>query len=436
MKPSSITLYELNNMIRELLETQLAHRYWVTAEISEMRTASNHHCYLTLIENSEDGNDIVARASAHIWRTNYMMIAQKFHRAAGEVLTNGIKVLVEVEINFHEVYGYSLNITDLDPSYTLGNILKRMQEILRQLEGEGIIDLNKSLPLPRPLLRIAVISSETAAGYGDFLHQMTQTGYPFVCQLFPAIMQGPKTEDSIIETLNIIHSQQEKWDAVVIIRGGGASSDLWAFDSYLLAANVAQFPLPIITGIGHERDKSILDYVAHTALKTPTAVAAFIIDCYEQEYALIEDLEQQLHQSVTRIIQREQQRIEVTGHRLHTAALQIGSMQEERLLRLKSRISLLAQQNITKAHKYLEQIPFRLRYQAQDCLQKNKIRLDEFSRALSLLDPKNVLKRGFSITTLNGKAVKNADVLQTGQTIVTHFASGKAESRIEHIEKE
>lgn len=435
MRPSSLTLYELNNLIRELLETQLAHRFWVTAEINEIRTAGNQHCYLTLIENSDDGNDIIARASAHIWRNTHFMIRRKFQHATGQDLSNGMKVLVEVEIDFHEVYGYSLNITDIDPTYTLGDAEKRRQEILQKLENDGIIDLNKGLNLPRILTKIAVITSETAAGYGDFLHQITQTGFPFHCELFPAVMQGPKTEESIIDALNKINRQKKLWDAVVIIRGGGASSDLWAFDSYALAENVANFPLPVITGIGHERDKSILDFVAHTSLKTPTAVAAFLIDRFETELALLEDFEVRLHDAAAQIIKNERQRLEITGHRLHSAALQVGRVQEERLLLLKTKISLHVRQHISDEHRRLERIPLHLRHYSQGIMQQEKNRMNEIGKSLTLLDPKNVLQRGYSITLQNGKAVKDAGTLKQGSILVTHFAKGQVESRVEHIKK-
>ena len=254
-QPAALSLFELNARVRAMLHHTLPDCYWVAAEISDLRVASNGHCYMELVQKDTFSGSLVAKARAMIWRQNYVMVRSHFEHATQQRLVAGIKVLVYVSVEFHELYGYSLNIVDIDPTYTLGDLAQRRQEIIRQLQDDGVMDLNKELPLPRVLRRIAVISSATAAGYGDFCNQLQQSGYDFTLKLFPAVMQGDKVERSVIDALNAIAAECDDWDVVVIIRGGGATTDLNGFESYLLATNVAQFPLPILTGIGHERDR-------------------------------------------------------------------------------------------------------------------------------------------------------------------------------------
>ena len=264
----ALTLYELNGLVRETLELTLSDAYWVKAEISELRV--NRHCYMELVQKDARGNGIVAKARAQVWANVWAFIRPMFEQTTGQALAAGMQVLVKVEVTFHELYGYSLNVTDIDPAYTLGDIAQRRLEILQQLKDEGIDTMNKELPLPRLLQRIAVISSASAAGYGDFCNQLNnnQRGLAFKTELFAAAMQGNEVENSVIAALNRIAERVDEWDVVVIIRGGGATSDLQGFDSLLLAENVAQFPLPVITGIGHERDDTVIDMISHTRVKT------------------------------------------------------------------------------------------------------------------------------------------------------------------------
>ena len=275
----ALSLYELNNLVRSRLEHAFPEEYWVQAELSDVRSNATGHCYLELIEKDARGNNLIARARAMIWNQVYRLLKPYFEQETGQAFVSGLKVLVKVTVGFHELYGYSLTILDIDPSYTLGDMARRRREILAKLEEEGVLTLNKELEMPLLPQRIAVISSATAAGYGDFCNQLAGNpyGYVFYPRLFPAMMQGERVEESIIGALNRIYSHAEAWDVVVIIRGGGATSDLSNFDSYLLAANCAQFPLPIITGIGHERDDTVIDAVAHTRVKTPTAAAEYLI---------------------------------------------------------------------------------------------------------------------------------------------------------------
>ena len=276
------TLYELNQLVRETLETEMPDEYWVEAELSECRE-SRGHCYLELIQKEELTNTPIARASAKCWANSWTVIHPYFERTAGQALHAGMKVLLKVYPQFHEAFGFSWIVTDIDPTYTIGDSARRRQEIIRQLKEEGVFDLQRELSLPLFAQRIAVITSETAAGYGDFLNQLQQNEYGFCFEvtLFPAIMQGEQVEQSVINALNQIHAEMsdnnDVFDVVVMIRGGGATSDMSGFDTLALAENVANFPIPIITGIGHERDECILDMISHTRMKTPTAAAAFLI---------------------------------------------------------------------------------------------------------------------------------------------------------------
>ena len=279
---SVLSLTELNRNIKQALRDALPETYWVRAETSEVRVNSySGHCYLEFIEKDERTGQVAARARGTIWAQQYAVIRPYFEEETGRPFTSGLKVLVRVAVDFHELYGLSLTVHDIDPSFTVGDLVRRRKEIIRQLQADGVFDLNRSLSLPPRPQRIAVISSATAAGYEDFTDQLlgNEYGFPFYVRLYPALMQGERTEASIIAALDRIYAVREAFDVVVIIRGGGSTADLSSFDSYALAANCAQFPLPIITGIGHERDDTVVDLVAHTRLKTPTAVAAFLIDC-------------------------------------------------------------------------------------------------------------------------------------------------------------
>ena len=280
MEQNVLSLYELNRLVRNVLEDAFDQSYWIQAELSDVGVNRTGHCYVDFVQKAPKGNAIIARARGTIWANVYALLAPYFEQQTGQRFAAGIKVLVKVEVNYHEAYGFSLNVIDIDPTYTLGDLARRRQEILRQLEEEGVLTLNKELEMPVLPQRVAVISAATAAGYGDFCNQLFNNpkGFVFYPKLFPAVMQGEQTERTIISALNVIAEEQEKWDVVVIIRGGGATSDLASFDTYLLAANVAQFPLPIITGIGHERDDTVLDMISHTRVKTPTAAAEFLID--------------------------------------------------------------------------------------------------------------------------------------------------------------
>lgn len=412
-----LTLFELNSLVHEVIEDNFDEQYWVVGELSDVSTpAFGGHFYGELVQKDEESDRIVARARITCWARNYNMIRLRFQKEAGETLRKGLQVKLLVEVNFHEQYGYSLNVVDIDSTFTLGDLAKRRREILQQLEKDGILHDNQSLPLPRMLKRIAVISSATAAGYGDFCHQLEENdyGFHFEVHLFPAVMQGEQVPESIIAALEEISSSSGEvgrglpFDLVVIIRGGGASSDLSDFDSYELAACIALYPLPVLTGIGHERDETVLDYVAHTKVKTPTAAAAFIIEHQAEEAALLDDLYQRITHSAKEQIQREKQRLE--HQRAVLPLLFMGFYQRQQ-----NKLALLSQ---------------RLSSSAKQSLEREKHSFQLMQQRLDSLDPRLLLKRGYTITTCGGKLVRSIGGLAEGEVLTTQTDKGEIYSKV------
>ena len=395
------TLFELNRLVRETIECEMPNEYWVEAELSECRE-SRGHCYMELIEKDEQTATPIAKASAKCWASKWILVRPYFERTTGQRLVAGMKVLLKVYPQFHEAFGFSWIVTDIDPTYTLGDMARKRQEIIRQLKEEGVFDLQKELTLPLFCQRIAVISSETAAGYGDFCNQLADNpyGFQFQTQLFPAIMQGESIEQSIINALERIYDQP--FDCVVIIRGGGATSDMSGFDTLALAEHVANFPLPIITGIGHDRDESILDMVSHTRVKTPTAAAALLIDHLKE----VLDTVNNAQNSITRLVQQ----------KLSTLSTQLSSVSEA-IPRLFSIVKTRQEAKIDALQQRLPMLIER-RFLAENH------RLQLMEEKLKALDPQLLLKRGYSITLHKGRAVKDATTLKAGDEIETHLAQG------------
>ncbi|MBQ2193300.1 MAG: exodeoxyribonuclease VII large subunit, partial [Prevotella sp.] len=340
MQKRAYTLKELNAMVRDAIETELPDEYWVQAELAECRE-SRGHCYMELIEKDELNNTPIARSSAKCWKSTWNVVRPYFERETGQRLHAGMKVLLKVYAQFHEAFGFSWIVTDIDPTYTLGDMARRRQEIIAHLKAEGVFDLNRELYMPLFPQRIAVISSATAAGYGDFCNQLADNpyGFYFSTQLFEATMQGEATEQSIIQALNRIYLSVNSFDVVVIIRGGGATSDLSCFDSLPLAENVANFPLPVITGIGHDRDESIIDMVAHTNVKTPTAAAALLISCLKDVLDAINQAEATITRRVRSQLEMEKLRLNRITSILPRLFPTIKARQETRLDALYNRIS-------------------------------------------------------------------------------------------------
>ena len=426
----ALTLYELNGLVRETLELTLNDEYWVQAEIAELRV--NRHCYMELVQKEARGNGIVAKARAQVWANRWTFIKPMFEQMTGQTLASGMQVLLKVEVTFHELYGYSLNVTDLDPSYTLGDITRHRQEILRRLAEEGIETMNKELPLPRLLQRIAVISSASAAGYGDFCNQLNnnQRGLAFKTKLFQAVMQGNDVESSVVSALNRIAEQQDEWDVVVIIRGGGATSDLQGFDSLLLAENVAQFPLPIITGIGHERDDTVIDLISHTRVKTPTAAAEFLIHHQEQELDILEDLSARLTDRVSQLLYDETTRLKMLASKIPMLFSTVKAREEVRLHRLSASMANSSVQRLEKAKGGVELMNQQLTLYTSALLQSERKRIELMDSKLQSAHPNRILQLGFSITRMGGKALRDVDEVKEGDEIETTLASGTFKSTI------
>ncbi|MBO4429709.1 MAG: exodeoxyribonuclease VII large subunit [Bacteroidaceae bacterium] len=421
---NALTLYELNGLVRETLELTLNDEYWVQAEIAELRV--NRHCYMELVQKEARGNGIVAKARAQVWANRWAFIKPMFENVTGQTLATGMQVMLKVEVTFHELYGYSLNVTDIDPTYTLGDIARHRQEILQKLAEAGIDTMNKELSLPRLLQRIAVISSASAAGYGDFCNQLNnnQRGLAFRTELFQAVMQGNEVESSVVSALNRIAERLDEWDVVVIIRGGGATSDLQGFDSLLLAENVAQFHLPIITGIGHERDDTVIDLIAHTRVKTPTAAAEFLIHHQEQELDMLEDLSARLTDHVSQLLYGETTRLKMLAGKIPLLFSTVKAREEVRLHRLSASLANSSVQRLEKAKGGVELMNQQLTLYSSALLQSERKRIELMESKLQSANPNRILQLGFSITRVGGKALRDVDEVKEGDEIETTLASG------------
>ena len=432
---TSLSLYQLNQLIKESLRKVIPTTIWLRAEIHNITTNYSGHCYIDLVEKSEFNDQIIAKQRATIWASTYRVLAQKFQQATNSSLQAGMKVLVEVSVEFHELYGLSLNVKDIDPTYTLGELQRRRLEIIQRLKNCGLIDKNKRLPMPRLVQRIAVISSPTAAGYADFVHQLQNNSYGFAYDitLFPAIMQGTQTEESILVALDkIFHSSlltpHSSFDIVVVIRGGGATSDLQAFDSESLAERCANFSLPIITGIGHLRDETILDLVAYLNLKTPTAVAEYIISrTLELDMELL-SLSERLQKSVILRLEQEKNLLISLSSYIPQHALRLLASSDNKLTSLQYRIELKTADFIAKNRTLLDRREEQIKVLAPNLLKTKQSQLDILQTKLQLLDPQQLLKKGYSFTTHNGKLVTSTAQLAPGDTITTTLADGTVDS--------
>jgi len=427
-----LTLYELNNLVKEVIECEMPDEYWVEAELSECKE-SRGHCYMELIQKDERNATPIAKASARCWASKWMLVRPYFERTTGQQLHAGMKVLLKVYAQFHEAYGFSWIITDIDPTYTLGDMAHKRQEIIRQLKEEGVFDLQKELQLPLFCQHIAVISSETAAGYGDFCNQLVDNpyGFKFQTQLFPAIMQGEEVEQSIINALEHIYNYQLshfQFDAVVIIRGGGATSDMSGFDTLALAENVANFPLPIITGIGHDRDESILDMVSHTRVKTPTAAAAFLIDHLKTVLDILNDSQEQIVRLAQQKLAYYKSQFATIAELLPRLFSNVKVRQEARLDNLNSRLTHHAQQKITHYQLSIINLENRLPILLDRRLMTEKHRLQLIEEKAKSLDPTLLLSRGYSMTMKDGKIVRDPQVLYQGDEIETRLEKGTIKS--------
>ena len=405
-----LSLTELQLVIKDSLYLALPDLYWVTAEISEIKENYNGHCYLELVEKQPDEVSIRSRVRAVIWSSRYRFIKSFFENSAGESLREGLRVLIRVKIEYHEIYGLSLVINDIDPAFTIGEVALKRQQILKRLSEEGVITMNRDLDFPILPQRIAVISSASAAGYTDFLNHLkgNSFGYVFYTSLFETPMQGKELESGIIYAMERISSHPDEFDLAVIIRGGGSQTDLSWFDNYNVAFYVTQFPLPVITGIGHDKDLSVTDIVAHRSLKTPTAVADFLIECMISAENHLMDLGSE-------IADRSRLMIEEGKNRIETARLRIIPVARNMIL-LNNNAIIRKKEILTSLSKNLLGLLIN--------------RVAGFENSLKILDPVNVLKRGYTITSINGKIIKESNILKKDDIIDTRFSDGSVNSKV------
>lgn len=404
----TFTLLELNHMVRETIERQMDGKYWVEAELSDLH--DRNHCYMELVENDPFGPTPLAKARAVCWANRWTALRSKFERQTQQQLRPGIKVRMMVTPTFHEAYGFAYQVSDIDPDYTLGDIVRKRMEIIRQLKEAGIFDLQRELVLPRFAQRIAVISSALAAGYGDFCHQIDDNSYglSFSHELFAAIMQGEQVEQSVIAALDRINARIDEFDVVVIIRGGGATTDMSGFDTLALAENVANFPLPIITGIGHDRDECILDMVSYMRVKTPTAAAAFLIDHLSEVYTALVSARERISRIAERHLAYEKMRLKQLADRIPTLFALTRERQTKRIDALAHRLDSAATQR----------------------LERERHRLQLVAQRAQAQDPIHILRRGYSITLHNGHALRSGDELADGDIIETRLEQGTLKSEI------
>lgn len=445
------TLSELQHEIKESISEQFPFAVWIVAEINTLTRHKSGHCYMELVQKSKTSNSIIAQARATVWANKFSFISAYFESETDSELAAGMNVMLQVTITYHEVYGLSLNVIGINPTYTIGDMERAKKEIIARLINEGVFDMNKTQSFPAVVQNIAVISSSTAAGYGDFVnHLETNTyGYHINITLFEAAMQGEQTEQSVLDALNRIGEEYENYDAVAIIRGGGSKNDLSWFDNYNIAYMVTQFPLPVISGIGHERDESIVDMVAHTRMKTPTAVANFIIDYNAQfeeqvdstsseifgiakEFLMSSEMylnnmtmsimkvrtrlskdtercDRIMSEIRTRLnvrMKEEEMKLNMIGNKLETSPKRLISEQESHLNGIKELISRTTKHRIEKANEKLSFLEHRL----------------------TLNDPRTILKRGYSITRINGKVVTNDLETNEGDIMETLLYDGKVTS--------
>ena len=459
MESNNLSLYHLNQKIRDILFETFPVTLWVVAEISDIRFNRSGHCYLELIEKDEDTDKIIAKSRANIWASTCRILKPYFEMTTGQKLSAGLKILVNVTVEFHELYGSSLNIKDIDPAYTIGDLAQKRREILAQLENDGIIDMNKELQLPDLPQNIAIISSDTAAGYGDFIDQLINNRheFKFYTKLFPAIMQGAQAETSIMQAFDRIFNYESFFDAVVLIRGGGSKADLSCFDSYELSYYITQFPLPVISGIGHDRDESIVDLVTHTQMKTPTAVAEFLINMVDdfnnnllnleadfiavvkeklnEETSRLEQMALIFAPTVNRIIEKNNYKLQLLGNRFKSEIDSFVSLQKMYLHDVASEQQykiakqfLILQQGLDTYNRQL------VNRKKQFFIGKNH-ELAIFENSNNLLNPERILKRGYSITINDGKIIKSVKALKKGDIIINKLSDGEVSGKVTGLKK-
>jgi exodeoxyribonuclease VII large subunit len=449
-----VSLTELQLIIRDSLYVSLPDFYWVTAEISELRENSAGHCYLELIEKQPDEKNVKAKIRAIIWSNRYRFIKAFFENSTNETLREGLKVLVKIKIEYHELYGLSLIISDIDPAFTIGEMAMKRQLIIKRLEEEGVFSMNKELKLPIIPQRIAIISSKNAAGYTDFIRQLkgNSFGYVFYTALVETSMQGTETESGVLNALDRIAVDVQLFDLVVIIRGGGSQSDLSWFDSYNIAYHITQFPLPVLTGIGHDKDVSVTDLVAWKSLKTPTAVAEFLISTVAESESYITEKSKEIIEASRKILERYKSRIETSAVRIYpltkvmlniikenlaTKIIEINNKGKNLIYKasllpasLESKLILSVKSLLTAEKRELDMHKHNLKTVTLNHLSSSNLRIGGYETNLQLLNPENVLSRGYTITSLNGRIQKLSSNVKADDIIDTIFIDGTIRSKV------
>ena len=407
----SLTLLDLQRMVRATLESRFRDPLWISAEISELKVNRSGHCYLNLVEKGATDGAPRAEARAVIWKSAYLPMASMFEAATGATLRAGLRVLVRVVVTYHEIYGFSLQIIDIDPRYTLGEIERRRRETIARLQQDGVWDMNRELELPRPTLRIAIVSSDTAAGYQDFMNELSRSTYRFQTTLFRSLMQGDAAEESIVAALTEIAQREEDFDVVAIIRGGGSTSDLALFDSYLIASYVAQFPLPIFSGIGHDKDVSVVDMVAHTSLKTPTAVATKLVEMADYEMTMVENFATEIAHNVEDMLHGEELRLYTHGVNISREATRHISNHEKRIELLKDGL--------------LSRVEYMISTEEQ--------RLNAAERTLQSYSLDNILHLGFAVARNQEGAIRSIANTRIGESVDIELLDGVVGAEIKSI---
>jgi exodeoxyribonuclease VII large subunit len=479
MSDQQLSLFELQQRVKGSLDNTFSMPVWVKAEISEMTTNRSGHCYLDLAETEPGTDNVIARCRATIWSYTFRMLKPYFETTTGQTFSQGLKVLLQAKVEYHEVYGFSLNIRDIDPVYTLGDLARQRREIIRRLQDDGVFEMNKDLELPEVPQRIAIISSPTAAGLQDFLDQLHTNPHQFVfyTKLFQAVMQGNEAPRSIMNALDLIYTYEDSFDAVVIIRGGGAQLDLACFDQYELAFHVAQFPLPVITGIGHDKDDTVIDLVAHTRMKTPTAVAEFLIsgalqfsqglnelekhfmelitNQLDDHRSRLNDAASQLNLLVNQMIVSQQNRLNIAG--IHLANRTETFLKDQQLAlkqvitetknqtnrfvtrqnhlldRSGNKLNFIFREQVLKNKNLLNQFQHLIKIRSLETIRAEKKNLNLIQEKLRLVDPQNIIKRGYSLTMINGKIVKSVSLVKEGDLLETRLSDGTVESMVKKI---
>lgn len=428
----ALSLYELNALVSAVVSQAFDRSYWVEAELSELRER-NGHCYMGLTQKEDGKNTPVAQAQARCWRDHWLLIRPYFERVTGQRLSAGMKVMLQVHAQFHPLYGFSWIVDDINPEYSLGDMVRHRREILRQLEQEGVLNLNKELPLSMFAQRVAVVSSEGAAGYGDFRNQLenNEWGLRFDTTLFSAKMQGEAVESSVIDALNAIYQRADNFDVVVIIRGGGAVADLSGFDSLALAENVANFPLPIITGIGHDRDESVIDFVSHTRVKTPTAAAVFLIDHLRETLNVVDEAQERLGRYAQERLGEEEQRMWAFSTKITSLFSVMKVRQEVKLMGMSDQLINAWERNVAAARHTLDMLAGNLDAASERRMMTERHRLDLIAQSVVSADPWRLLQMGYSLTLKDGRIVKDVNALHSGDSIETRLKNGSVFSKVE-----